>query len=65
MKKIKSIELGHIFLFGDKYSKSFDFFIDGEKEKFLPFMGSYGIGVSRIPAAIIEGSDKKDGVTWQ
>ena len=64
LKKFKSIELGHIFLFGDKYSKSFDFFIDGEKEKFLPFMGSYGIGVSRIPAAIIESSDKKDGVIW-
>ena len=27
-------------------------------------MGSYGIGVSRIPAAIIESSDKKDGVIW-
>ena len=50
LKKLKSIELGHIFLFGNKYSKAFEFLIDGEKDKFLPFMGSYGIGVSRIPA---------------
>ena len=64
LKKLKSIELGHIFLFGNKYSKAFEFLIDGEKDKFLPFMGSYGIGVSRIPAAIIEGYDKKDAVIW-
>ena len=64
LKKFKSIELGHIFLFGSKYSKSFDFLIDGEKEKFFPFMGSYGIGVSRIPAALIEKSKKKEGIVW-
>jgi prolyl-tRNA synthetase len=64
LKKFKSIELGHIFLFGNKYSKSFNFFVDGEKDKFFPFMGSYGIGVSRIPAAVIESSNKKDGVIW-
>ena len=64
LKKFKSIELGHIFLFGTKYSKSFEFLIDGEKEKFFPYMGSYGIGVSRVPAALIESSIKKDGVVW-
>ena len=65
LKKLKSIELGHIFLFGTKYSKSFDFFIDGETKKFFPFMGSYGIGISRIPAAIIEHQyEIKDAVVW-
>ncbi len=65
LKKFKSIELGHIFLFGIKYSKSFDFFIDGETEKFYPFMGSYGIGISRIPAAIIEHQrNDKAGIVW-
>ncbi len=65
LKKFKSIELGHIFLFGSKYSKSFDFFIDGETEKFFPFMGSYGIGISRIPAAIIEHQSKdNNGIVW-
>tara|TARA_Y200000002_G_scaffold218557_1_gene180292 strand:- start:801 stop:2087 length:1287 start_codon:yes stop_codon:yes gene_type:complete len=65
LKKLKSIELGHIFLFGTKYSKSFDFFIDGETEKFFPFMGSYGIGISRIPAAIIEyQSEDNTGIVW-
>ena len=54
LKKFKSIELDIFFYLVNKYSKAFEFLIDGEKDKFLPFMGSYGIGVSRIPAALIE-----------
>ncbi len=64
LKKFKSIELGHIFLFGDKYSKSFNFTINSNKEKVYPFMGSYGIGISRIPAAIIEYSNDNRGIVW-
>ena len=60
LKKFKSIELGHIFLFGDKYSKSFNFTINSNKDKVYPFMGSYGIGISRIPAAIIEHSNDNE-----
>ncbi len=61
---LKSTELGHIFLFGTKYSKSFDFKIDFENYKIFPYMGSYGIGISRIPAAIIEASNDDNGIIW-
>ncbi len=64
LKKFKSIELGHIFLFGTKYSNSFNFYVDSENGKFTPYMGSYGIGISRIPAAAIEFSNDKDGIIW-
>tara|TARA_B100000963_G_C22594997_1_gene657387 strand:- start:282 stop:1568 length:1287 start_codon:yes stop_codon:yes gene_type:complete len=64
LKKYKSIELGHIFLFGTKYSSSFDFTIDYKNEKINPYMGSYGIGVSRIPAAFIEYSNDQNGLVW-
>ena len=60
----KSIELGHIFLFGSKYSNSFNFEVDSDNGKFKPFMGSYGIGVSRIPAAVIEYSNDSKGIIW-
>ncbi len=64
VKKFKSIELAHIFLFGTKYSDAFDFQIDSENGKFKPFMGSYGIGISRIPAAYIEHSHDSKGIIW-
>ena len=51
----KGIEVGHIFYFGDKYSKAMDAAVDlpGGKKDFVK-MGSYGIGVSRLVGAIIE-----------
>ena len=64
LTQLKSTELGHIFLFGTKYSKSFDFKIDYENDKIFPYMGSYGIGISRIPAAIIEASNDDNGIIW-
>ena len=64
LKKYRSIELGHIFLFGTKYSRSFNFHIDSDNGKIQPFMGSYGIGVSRIPAAFIEYSNDENGIIW-
>ena len=62
--KMKSIELGHIFSFGQKYSKPFNLQIDTKNGKIFPFMGSYGLGISRIPAAVIENSHDKDGIIW-
>jgi prolyl-tRNA synthetase len=51
----KGIEVGHIFYFGDKYSKAMGASVDlpGGKKDFVK-MGSYGIGVSRLVGAIIE-----------
>ncbi len=53
--KTKGIEVGHIFYFGDKYSKPMGASVDlpGGKKDFVK-MGSYGIGVSRLVGAIIE-----------
>ena len=64
LKVKKSIELGHIFLFGDKYSSSFDFKINSPSGLILPYMGSYGIGLSRIPAACIEINHDEKGIIW-
>jgi prolyl-tRNA synthetase len=51
----KGIEVGHIFYFGDKYSKALNASVDlpGGKKDFVK-MGSYGIGVSRLVGALIE-----------
>ena len=52
--KTKGIEVGHIFYFGDKYSKPMNASVDFNGKKIFVKMGSYGIGVSRLVAAIIE-----------
>jgi len=63
----KGIEVGHIFYFGDKYSKAMNASVDlpGGKKDFVK-MGSYGIGVSRLVGAIIEAKydDKKEIMKW-
>ena len=38
--------------------------MDSVEGKFYPFMGSYGLGISRMPAAVIELSNDKDGIIW-
>lgn len=61
----KGIEVGHIFNFADKYSKSLNAIIKNNKgENIAVNMGSYGIGVSRLVAAIIEYSHDAKGIIW-
>ncbi len=50
----KGIEVGHIFYFGDKYSKPMNASVDFNGSKEFVKMGSYGVGVSRLVGAIIE-----------
>ena len=61
----KGIEVGHIFYFGDKYSKPMGASVDlpGGKKDFVK-MGSYGIGVSRLVGAIIEAKYKNNKMKW-
>ena len=63
----KGIEVGHIFYFGDKYSKPLNASVDlpGGKKDFVK-MGSYGVGVSRLLGAIIEAKydDKDEIMKW-
>ena len=62
----KGIEVGHIFYFGDKYSKAMNASVDKDGKKEFVKMGSYGIGVSRLVAAIIEAKydDKNEIMKW-
>ncbi|MCO6050721.1 proline--tRNA ligase [Mesorhizobium sp. RP14(2022)] len=61
----RGIEVGHIFHFGEKYSKPMGASVTGPdgKEHFVS-MGSYGIGPSRLIAAIIEASHDENGIIW-
>ena len=62
----KGIEVGHIFYFGDKYSKPMNAAVDYNGKKEFVKMGSYGIGVSRLVGAIIEAkyNDKDEIMKW-
>ena len=61
----RGIEVGHIFYFGDKYSKSMGATVMNAEGVEVPVeMGCYGIGVSRLVGAIIEASHDDDGIIW-
>lgn len=61
----RGIEVGHIFFFGDKYSKPLGCEVQGpDGKKITVQSGSYGIGVSRLVGGIIEASHDKDGIIW-
>ena len=61
----KGIEVGHIFYFGDKYSKPLNCLVDHpDGKKVSVKMGSYGIGVSRLVGAIIEAKFNNDVMKW-
>src|SRR5207302_3937878 len=61
----RGIEVGHIFYFGDKYSAAMGLRVSGHDGSMItPLMGSYGVGVSRLVAAIIEASHDEAGIVW-
>lgn len=61
----KGIEAGHIFQLGTKYSKAMNANFLDENGKAKPFiMGCYGIGVSRLVAAVIEQNHDEKGCIW-
>jgi len=61
----KGIEVGHIFYFGEKYSKSLNCLIDNKDGKKIAVkMGSYGIGVSRLVGAVIEANYNNEIMKW-
>ena len=62
----KGIEVGHIFYFGDKYSKPMNASVDHDGKKVFVKMGSYGVGVSRLVGAIIEAKfdEKNENMIW-
>lgn len=61
----RGIEVGHIFYFGTKYSAPMKAVVAGPDGKEAPVhMGSYGIGPSRLVAAIIEAFHDDAGIKW-
>ncbi len=61
----RGIEVGHIFYFGTKYSVPMKATVAGPDGKEVPIHGgSYGIGPSRLVAAIIEASHDEAGIIW-
>lgn len=65
VKHARGIEVGQVFKLGTKYSDSMGAVYKDEKQKDKPIvMGSYGIGVSRTLAAIIEQNHDENGIIW-
>jgi prolyl-tRNA synthetase len=65
LESYRGIEVGHIFYLGTKYSEAMGAVVqDGEGVVRPLEMGCYGIGVSRIMAAVVEQNHDKDGILW-
>jgi prolyl-tRNA synthetase len=65
LRQSRGIEVGHIFLFGTKYSAAMGLKVQGKDgTPVVPQMGSYGIGVSRLIGAVIEASHDENGIIW-
>ena len=61
----RGIEVGHIFNFGTKYSEPMKATVNGPDGKMAAVhMGSYGIGPSRLVAALIEAGHDENGIIW-
>ena len=61
----KGIEVGHIFKLGTMYSEAFDAYVQDEEGQSHPIiMGSYGIGVERGIAAVVESCHDESGIVW-
>jgi prolyl-tRNA synthetase len=65
LKIYRGIEVGHIFYLGTKYSTAMGFTIQDENGEVKPVeMGCYGIGVTRMIAAVVEQNHDDNGICW-
>lgn len=65
LERWKGVEVGHIFKLGTKYTKAFDAFVQDEEGISHPIiMGSYGIGVERAMATVVESNHDEHGIIW-
>ncbi|WP_027961024.1 proline--tRNA ligase [Halomonas halodenitrificans] len=61
----RGIEVGHVFQLGQKYSEAMNASVLGDEGRTLhPWMGCYGIGVTRVVAAAIEQNHDDAGIIW-
>jgi prolyl-tRNA synthetase len=65
LELLPAIEVGHIFKLGYKFTKTFGITVlDASGQRVHPIMGSYGIGVERAMAAIVERHHDEHGIVW-
>jgi prolyl-tRNA synthetase len=65
LKIVRGIEVGHIFQLGQLYSKALKATVlDEDGDSVTPYMGCYGIGVTRVVAAAIEQNHDERGIIW-
>jgi prolyl-tRNA synthetase len=65
LKLVRGIEVGHIFQLGRKYSEAMKLTVlDAAGKEVTPEMGCYGIGVTRVAAAVIEQCHDANGIIW-
>ena len=65
LKMTKGIEVGNTFKLGTKYSKALDLsYLNSENKLEDVWMGSYGIGVGRTMAAVVEQNNDEKGIVW-
>ncbi len=65
LKEAKAIEVGNIFTLGTKFSEPLDLkFKDKNGKEHFVFMGSYGIGISRLLGTIVEVFADDKGIVW-
>ncbi len=62
---VRGIEVGHIFQLGRKYTEAMNATVlDANGKDAVPYMGCYGIGVTRVVAAAIEQRHDDNGIVW-
>ena len=65
LESARGIEMGHIFQLGRKYADALGLKVLDENGKLVTVtMGSYGVGVSRAVAAVVENSHDEQGIIW-
>ena len=65
LRFVRGIEVGHIFQLGRKYTEAMKATVlDANGKDAVPYMGCYGIGVSRVVAAAIEQRHDEAGIVW-
>ena len=65
LKMTKGIEVGNTFKLGTKYSKALDLhYLNTNNKEEDVWMGSYGIGVGRTMAAVVEQNYDENGIIW-
>ncbi len=65
LRSVRGVEVGNIFKLGTRYSESMRcFFLDKDGKNSPVYMGSYGIGVGRLLACIVEEHHDEHGISW-